>query len=77
MLLTENETEFRILDIGLHQLGLEQYQNAILEEFVVRQRIRVKALCFEIMNSAIIVSVAGYIYTLTLTRFPLGLLGSK
>jgi len=59
MLLTENETEFRILNVGLHQLGLEQYQNAVLQEFVVRQRIRVKALRFEIMNSAIIMSVTG------------------
>lgn len=59
MLLTENETEFRILNVGLHQLGLEQYQNAVLQEFVVRQRIRVKALRFEIMNSAIITSVTG------------------
>jgi len=39
MLLTENEIEFRILNVDLHQLGLEQYQNAVLEEFVVRQRI--------------------------------------
>ena len=50
--LAEHEAEFRMVVVGIFELGAEDHHHAVLEEIVEMNRIRVEPLTLEVMDPA-------------------------